>query len=106
MVDGNSLTLADNTLHAYVVYIAARCTGGVGGNSGLGAMFKIEVSGKAAAGVASILLTPIITTIANERNGVWDVDVAVTSNKIQFNVVGDTNDNIIWTGWVNETTIS
>lgn len=104
-VDGTSLTLADNTAHMYVVYLSARCTGGSGGNTGKIAMFKFEVAAKASSGTATIVGGEVKLQIANERDGIWDANVVVTSNKIQFTVTGAVNDNITWSGWVGETTI-
>jgi len=105
-VNGISLVVGNNSIHAYVIYVAAKCTGGAGGNAGKAAFFKIEVLVKSPGGVTEIIGGELKSVVANDMDGVWDVNVEVSPGKLMIMVTGGATDAITWVGWVSETTLA
>lgn len=95
----NTLQLANNTAHLYVVWITARGTAGT--NSGLQDAWRLEFLVNGDTGTAAEIGTTGKTIIAKDVAG-WDVTVTVTSSRVQVNAVGDAASTINWVAVVQE----
>lgn len=104
--DGASLTVNDDSIHSYTVSVTAKCTGGTGGNAGKSAFFRFEVLVKSPGGTTAIVGDELKSIVANDRDGIWDANVAASPGKLTVLVTGAANDNITWVGWVCETTLA
>ena len=86
---------ADNAIKAYVVYVAARRTGGTSGATNDAAFYELKGLFRKTAGTVALVGAVTKNVIAEDQAG-WDVNLAVVSNTIRVTVTGVANNNISW----------
>lgn len=103
---GPNFTVNGSETASFSVVVTGKCTGGAGGNTGKSVMIRMDVAFHATGTAVSVIGADLKTTIANERDGTWDIsyDIA-TNNVVKITVAGGTTDNISWRGWIENTTI-
>jgi hypothetical protein len=90
----HTFTVPTSTTYYISAVVIARRTGGTSGSAEDGASFEIKGTYKNVSGTATLI--GVVNKLANKDQGTWNVAFNTSSNTVQLQVSGSTNNNITW----------